>query len=333
MAKKTKDTDYLFISALLRARESKLLGKERAERMLSAKSLSDAVHVLSECGYGEITVNDIHGIEKLIAERRADVIHELEGLVPDKRLVNIFQIKYDYHNAKVLIKAESTGQDPLSLMSTSGIYPPDKLRDDYIKDDLGEYPPIFADAIRDSKGVLARTADPQLSDIIMDMAYFKQFSDIAAESGSVFLMEYTRLLIDSVNLRTAVRVLRMGKNAEFLKKVFIPGGITPLSAFEERIEAGVPISDSFLDTRLHSAALLGDKALNGGSMTAFERECDNALTAFASSTSFVSFGDAVVVSYLHAFENELSAVRIIMTGLVSGLAPDAIKERLRDFNV
>ena len=31
--------------------------------------------------------------------------------VPDRRLVEVFQLKYDYHNAKVLIKAQAMGLD------------------------------------------------------------------------------------------------------------------------------------------------------------------------------------------------------------------------------
>ena len=43
LAKKLKDTDYLFISAYLRCRERNLLTAARMERMIDAPSLEDAV--------------------------------------------------------------------------------------------------------------------------------------------------------------------------------------------------------------------------------------------------------------------------------------------------
>ena len=43
--KTCKDTDYLFISAFLRAREPQLLSREKAERML-ASSVQEAARIL-----------------------------------------------------------------------------------------------------------------------------------------------------------------------------------------------------------------------------------------------------------------------------------------------
>lgn len=51
MSKKIKDTDYLVISARVKAMESGLLTRERMEQVLEAKSSEDAVKILQECGY------------------------------------------------------------------------------------------------------------------------------------------------------------------------------------------------------------------------------------------------------------------------------------------
>ena len=48
MAKKLKDTDYLFISTYLRAREKNLLTAARMERMIDAPSADEAGKVLQE---------------------------------------------------------------------------------------------------------------------------------------------------------------------------------------------------------------------------------------------------------------------------------------------
>ena len=48
-----KDTDYLMISARVRAMENRLLTRERLDRMIDARDDGEARKVLSECGYRE----------------------------------------------------------------------------------------------------------------------------------------------------------------------------------------------------------------------------------------------------------------------------------------
>jgi len=45
---------------------------------------------------------------------------------------------------------------------------------------------------------------------------------------------------------------------------------------------------------------------------------------------FVAFGEAPVIAYLAAKEAEILAIRIILTGRLADLAPDIIRERLRE---
>ena len=48
MSKKTKDLDYLAMSAMLRAREANMLGRDRMDRMLAAGSYAEAAKLLAE---------------------------------------------------------------------------------------------------------------------------------------------------------------------------------------------------------------------------------------------------------------------------------------------
>ena len=80
------------------------------------------------------------------------------------------------------------------------------------------------------------------------------------------------------------------------------------------------------------AAELGAKAARpaGGSLTAFERECDNALTRYLGDARRVPFGVETVVAYLYAKEAELTAIRTILAGRRAGLDGAVIRERLRE---
>ena len=86
----------------------------------------------------------------------------------------------------------------------------------------------------------------------------------------------------------------------------------------------------FAHTPLEKAAALGAEALNGGGMTAFERACDNGVNAYLSDAKLVSYGPEAVLAYLAAVEGEIQAVRMILTGRLAGVRPQAIRERLRE---
>lgn len=332
MSNRIKASDYLFISALLHAREPKLLSREQAERILSSGSLEAAAHIAAECGYDEAALGE-GGIENMISRRRHDVFCELEAMSPQKSLVSVFRLKYDYYNAKILIKAEALGIDPLPLMSRDGIYPPESLKDAYIKEEFSELPEDMKAPVREAKSAFAKVGDPQIPDIILDRAYLSAVYKAAGTSGSSFLRDYAELYTDGINLKSAVRIIRMGKGAELAEAVLSEHGRVPAGDIIECIKSCSPLAPLYSGSYLEAAALLGDEASQGGGLTAFEQAVQTSLSAFSSEASKTVYGDAVVVGYMHRFERELYAVRIILTGISAGLSPDDIRERLGDLYV
>jgi V/A-type H+-transporting ATPase subunit C len=93
--------------------------------------------------------------------------------------------------------------------------------------------------------------------------------------------------------------------------------------------SGEKIADIFESTLLSNAAKLGAQASSSGSLTAFELECDNTITAYLSRSHLVSFGAEAVLAYLVELDNEITNIRMILTGKLSGIAPETIRERLR----
>ena len=91
------------------------------------------------------------------------------------------------------------------------------------------------------------------------------------------------------------------------------------------------LSQVEMDALLRRAAQAGKEAVeSGGSLTAFEKLCDDALMAQAARARRVPFGVEVVIGFVAAREAELSNVRIIMTGRMAGIPADTIRERLRE---
>lgn len=325
MSHRKKDTDYLAISARIRAMENKLLTRERMDRMIEARDEGEAMKLLAECGYDESA-----GLDAALAKARAEVFQDMEQGAPDPRLVEVFQIKYDYHNAKTILKAQAMGSDPVRLLLAGGRYDPIQLWEDWRREALSGVSEQFRRAMEQAQAALAQGGDPQQADLLLDRACYGEMARLAAELKSSFLQGYVRLSVDVANLRAAVRVYRMGKEAEFLRQVLLPGG----NVSEQAIAAarGDSLGEVFRSGPLAHAAELGAKLAQPGgeSLTAFERECDNALTAYLAAARRVPFGEETVIGYLYAKEQEFTAIRAIFAGRAAGLDGDTIRSRLRE---
>lgn len=324
-----KKEAFLCISAMLRSREPKLLSREKAERMLDAASFEDAAKLLSDSGYEDMSQMGAKEIEERLAQHRSRIFEEVGRFCPDSRLVDIFKLRYDYHNVKVILKAEAMGQDPKRLLSDSGRIPGTKLLELYNEEKRVQLPETMAAAMEEAKTVLARSGNPQAADFILDKAYYAELQSLAKAMESEFLQGYARLLIDSSNLRGLVRTLRMGKNQDFLSQVLVPGGnigVERLAAAGDKDS----LAALYSHTVLEKAGALGAECLAGGSMTAFELACDNAVNTYLRGAKLISYGAEPVLAYMAAVEGEITAIRMILTGRLAGIAPQVIRERLRD---
>lgn len=327
--KKIKDIDYLAISARVRAKENYLLTEERMERMLEAKTDEEAFKVLAECGYevGEMTPAVL---EQLIAKDREQMFSDFGTSVADTGMIDVFKIKYDYHNTKTLLKSNAKGVDADYLLVPSGRLDPKKIAEAILQNDFRALPAVLSNAALQAKEVLATTLDPQLADFILDKACFKEISNIAQSYDSPFLAGYVKVMIDSTNLRSTVRALRMKKAADFMRNVLVEGGKSSPEGIVQAVFGSGSVETAFLGCGLDHAAHLGEAAAKGGRLTAFEKACDDAVTEYLRNSRYTAFGEGVLISYLAAKESELTAIRIILSGRMAGVPADAIRERLRE---
>ena len=74
---KIRDTDYLTLSTRVRVMETRLVTRERMERMLDAHTDEEAVKILTECGYEELPALTNAGLDDLLSKARAALYREL----------------------------------------------------------------------------------------------------------------------------------------------------------------------------------------------------------------------------------------------------------------
>ena len=324
------DTDYLFLTTRVRTLENSLLSRDRMTRMLEARTATEAAGVLIECGYPEISPLNINTLQEALAAEQRRTYHDLYSLAPNPALFDVFRVRYDYHNGKVLLKGAAVGTDATHLLLDMGRIPVRELKETFLSGDFRGLPAAFQEAVIRAKEILHTEEDPQKTDFVLDRACYSEMLHMAGQLGSAFLLGYVRISIDAANLRAAVRTLRIGKDADFLKEILFEGGNVSVQRVLDGVSPGGSLADIFARSSLREAAEAGMGAVAGDRMTKFEKLCDDSVNDYLKRAKLVSFGEAPVIAYLAAKENELTAVRIILTGRMADLPAEMIQERLRD---
>ena len=330
MANKIKDTDYLAISARVRAMETTLLTAERMERLLEARSDEEVSKLLQDCGYPELDAARPEAMDAALSQAREELLTDLGDGAPDPRYIDIFKLKYDYHNAKAILKAAAMGTSPDRMLMDMGRIGAAELKTAVESGELDKLPGALPAAVAEAKSVLDTTRDPQLSDIVLDRWMYRDMAQVAEDTGSQFLRGYVETQIDAANLRALIRTLRMGKNADFLAGVlFESGTVEPAAILAAANHPAGGLNEIYGPTRFAQAAEAGEAALKGGSLTEFEKRCDDAVSDYLAGAQMIPFGEAPLLAYLAAREPEYTNIRILLMGRAAGLSPEVIRSRLR----
>ena len=331
MRKKIKDTDYLAISARIKAMENGLLTRERMEQVLDARTDEEAVKLLQESGYPDLHATDPEALDKVLSATREAILEDLADSAPDPRYIDDFKLKYDYHNIKSVLKADAMGVSPDRMVMDMGRIPAAELKEAVQSGDVENLPPLLASAVQEAREVLETTRDPQLSDIVLDRWCYQDMDAVAETTGSAFLHGYVKTQIDAANLRALVRTIRMGKNETFLAGILFEGGDVSTDAILKVSAAkGTGLKDLYHTTPFRAAADCGAELLQGGALTEFEKLCDDAVGDYLAGAQFIPFGEAPLVGYLAARETEYTNLRILLMGRTTGLPADVIRARLRE---
>jgi V/A-type H+-transporting ATPase subunit C len=307
-----------------------MLSPERLNRMLDADSFEDAAKLAEECAYSDMSGMNTFEVDAALSAHRTALFGELAAFGYARPVVDLFRMKYDYHNVKVLVKSMGANVDATHILSESGRVDAKKLTEAFISGERGDLPPDMRSAIHEGVSVLSRTKNPQLSDIVIDQAYFSELSSLSTALGREFIAGYVRLLTDSANLRTFVRSQRTRRGADFLRAALLPGGNAGVQAVLSLPPSGEGLSGVFKAPELEKAVALAPSALAGGTQTQFERACDEAPMRYLTQNRYTAFGPTVVLTYLTKLEWEITTLRMILTGKLAGVAPEIIRERLRE---
>ncbi len=327
LKKKMKDTDFVTISTRIKSRELSLLDTMTADKLIEAESHDEVVKILTDKGYDTTDAKGAGFLREIIARDRSSVA-ELVGDA-GQGLFDLFLYPSDYLNIKIVLKNEMR-DEPANILVSGGSIDAPSLKAAVEARSFDDMTENMKKGIEEAVELSQETANPQFIDIVLDRYCYLDMVEAAQRIGNDYLTGYVKAMIDVANVKSLLRLRRMGKSFDFSSRVFFEGGNTP----PERYQEAFPMNDDDMPNVLGKASDLCKKALEAmqggqGGMAAFELYCDNYLMEYVKKAKYIAFGAEVPTAFLLAKETEYKVLNIIMAGRAAKLEGDTIRERVR----
>jgi len=321
----------LFASARIRVLEKGLIKKDRMARFADL-SAGEIVRQLIEGGYGTLPEAGAEEIEALIDSELEATVNAVQELTPDPGATDLFRLRADIHNLKILLKLRLQGGKEAPALMRGGVYDTVRLARMVQEKDYRDLPGEIASALNLMEKQLEGEIDPQLISVALDQAYFAHAASDPACEKYPLIREYFVGKADFDNVITLLRLRAMDAPESRLIKLLLPGGSITASELARVYASG---TESFSKLRSESSARWPlKKALaefaEKGAPAALERERDNWILSLFREVRGESDSLYPILGYLFAREQEAKCLRLLVTAKRNGLDADIIEERMRE---
>lgn len=321
-------TKYTYAVARIRALEVSLLTNAVIEQLLACKSAEQALQLLVEKGWGDLTAGTLDADEVLNKEEEK-VWQTIREVAPDMHVFDVLSLPKLYHNLKAAIKEVCTEVENKNIFYDDCEIPGEEMFALVQNKEFDKLPGNMSATAREAFDTLLHTRDGQLCDLIIDRATLEAMLEAGKKSGEKIIEEYAQTAVAIADIKIAVRSQKTGKNAEFMKKAMVNCSEINVDQLTQAALAGAEEIAQYLEGTSYRE---GADALRI-SPSAFERWCDNKMTDSMRSQKYESFSVGPLLAYLLARQNEIKTVRIILTGKQNEFPDEAIRERIREMYV
>lgn len=327
------NTIYAQSIARIRFLETKMIDKSRMEMLVEAKGFSDCIRILQDSPYSDYVT--MPSYEEGLKKSLEDFYKEMRKISPIQEIIDFLAVRYDSHNIKSLIKGKFSNIDVSRLLIDAGTIPADKLSIMIKEENFMDMPKTLRFYTEKAIENYKNFSDPQHIDLTIDNGAFSYMQEIAKKSEADYNVEIAKLLIDISNIKSFIRVKVQNKSRDFFQDVYIKGGNLDLDIFTNNINDSLEnFSNRIMHTKYFNWVKGGvESYIKNGDLGSIEKYGDNFVIDYLKRAKLVSFGPEPIIAYILAKENEIRSLRIILTGKRNSVAPESIKERLRDVYV
>ena len=318
--------DYIYAVARVRSKELSLLSRQDIDQLMACRGFDECLRVLSDKGWGGAEGSSAEAVLAQEEEKTWAFIRELtEDLTP----FSVLLYPIDYNNLKAAIKCVVTDAPPQDVFLSGGSIDPQAMMRCVRENDFSSLPPAMAEAADEAYHTLLQTGDGQLCDVLLDRACLSGVLQCGKESGNELLSQYAELKVAVSNIKTAVRACKTGKTKAFIDEALAPCGSLDVSSLAAAACKSVEDIYGYLSSTPYSGAAEKLKE----SYSAFEKWCDDQVMDLIKEQKRNPFTIGPLFAYVLARQNEVSTVRIILSGKLNELDDGMIRERLRDMYV
>ncbi|NLX82657.1 MAG: V-type ATPase subunit [Clostridiales bacterium] len=310
----------------VRATARKPLGEAQLERLLSAASYPEALHLLVEMGWPE---SDGRDVERLSINMLEEACHRLREITPDPALTDAFLLRHDAQNLKSLFKARILETQPERL-SGCGTIALDTLQHAVTEHDYRKLPAAFSQVMEALEKRIVLHINPMEIDVQIDKALYSMIFDRIQSSRSTAAKDYFKGKVDLQNAVSFLRLNNMQTEGIALKDVLLPGGTVSEQEWlviQKKPEKLLPAFSTY--PKLVKLALSSAQE-DSKRLPALEKAADDHLLSLFRPHRYEPFAIEVLIGWLLAHEREAGAVRLIMAGKLNDFKPELIRERLRE---
>lgn len=209
--------DYSQLNTAISVKEQSFLSRANLVQLLNAVDDEQLALYLEGTPYSvplaEIRQHDVldQTIMKALAADYAFAYQQC----PDPNLVNVFGLKYVYHNLKLFLKMRAIGRDLSHLLIPIGPYPLEALKHLSLTLESDLCDPLIVEEVAQTWSEYKDYENTVAIDMGMDSAYFRHLRVIADQSDLPLLQELVDAKIDFFNAITALRALAQDKPNSF----------------------------------------------------------------------------------------------------------------------
>jgi V/A-type H+-transporting ATPase subunit C len=329
--------DYGYAVARIRAMEHLLLDAGLFQRMLDAEDLAAALKILGETGYGKSLSEAGAGerYDEALETELLSACHDLETFVPDRGLVALCRVQYDFHNVKVLIKsginAKSGGKKRWDLLTHLGTIPTDNLIVNVESEDYQLLPYGLSSLIAVCMTQWEQTRDIVEVERMLDEGLFAAVLEIARKLDMPGVLKWVKARIDSENVRNLLRLKRFGFDAARAVAFLHKGGtISPevlASLLPETFDTwGRMIGYSDVGAAI---SRVQDEEEFDSLMVSLEKELDDYCGDVLANARYSSDAPENVLAYLWGKEMEIKNIRTVLVSKGAGVDREGTRRMLR----
>lgn len=342
-----KATNYIYVSAKIRALEPHILDETDIERMIDAPDFDAAFKVLDDTDYGDnlLDIKPEHYRMALAADFQQ--LHDfLQKVTPSKTLFELMLLPRDFTNLKLYFKAKHFGVAIQEYINENVIYSTTHLKDfifenhihspevlkAYIDEQEGQVlDQEIKDVIYKTSKVITDKTRPDEIDAILTQHYYNLSISLAEKIRSKFIVNYFKMSINTANLLIWSRARRLQLTKEQLKAKLIKGGHADISKmvnlYQEDPAGLKPFVNANFDLSVVKAFA---EFCEDDKLFKLERVLENYKSNYVKQAKRFSYGPEVVFAYYLEKMNAVTNTRIILTGKLNNIPADEIRKTLRD---